>query len=130
MFKLNKLSLLKKVIDGRTPEYLITSLDSLRFEHKYIVSYQNKNIIPLTEAQNRRNEEHILLVSGKELNALNLEITISFSSMKTTLTTPLLFIENTHSFGWNLDQQREDTFISAKKRLFGHKLDSITIFAF
>ena len=52
MLKLNKLGLLKKVIDGRAPEYLITSLDSLRFEHKYIVLYQNKNIIPLTETQN------------------------------------------------------------------------------
>ena len=27
--------LLKKVTDGRAPEYLITTLDSLRFEHKY-----------------------------------------------------------------------------------------------
>ena len=35
LFKLNKHGLLKKVIDGRAPEYLITTLDSLRFEHKY-----------------------------------------------------------------------------------------------
>ena len=38
--------------------------------------------------------------------------------------------ENTHSFVWNGDQQREDTFISAKKRTFAPKSDSITIFAF
>ena len=37
MFKLNKLGLLRKVIEMESwvPEYLITSLDSLRFEHKY-----------------------------------------------------------------------------------------------
>ena len=51
------------------------------------VLYQNKNIIPLTEAQNWSNEENILLFhSVKELNALNLEPTTSFSFMKTTLT--------------------------------------------
>ena len=99
MLKLNKLGLLKKVIDGRAPEYLITSLDSLRFEHKYIVLYQNKNIIPLTEAQNRRNEEHILLVSIKELNALNLEPTVSFSLMKATLTTPFA-VHRKYAFIW------------------------------
>ena len=38
--------------------------------------------------------------------------------------------ENTHSFAWKGDQQREDTFISVKKRTFAHKTDSITIFAF
>ena len=36
MFKINKLSLkLKKVIDGRAPEYLTASFDALRFEHIY-----------------------------------------------------------------------------------------------
>ena len=51
------------------------------------VLYQNKNIVPLTEAQNWSNEENILLFhSVKELNALNLEPTASFSFMKTTLT--------------------------------------------
>ena len=34
--------------------------------------------------------------------------------------------ENTHSFVWNGDQQCEDTFISAKKRTFAPKSDSIT----
>ena len=38
--------------------------------------------------------------------------------------------KNTHSFAWNGDQQREDTFNSAKKRTFAHKSDSTTIFAF
>ena len=33
LFRLNKLGLLKKVIDGWAPEYLIPALDSLRFEH-------------------------------------------------------------------------------------------------
>ena len=33
--KINKLGLLKKVIDGRAPEYLTVSLDTLRFEHNY-----------------------------------------------------------------------------------------------
>ena len=46
LFKLNKIGLLKKVIDGRAPEYLITTLDSLRFEQRAQVTvlYQNKNI--------------------------------------------------------------------------------------
>ena len=35
-----------------------------------------------------------------------------------------------HSFAGNGNQQREDTFISAKKRTFAHKSDSITISAF
>ena len=58
LFKLNKLGLLKKVIDGKAPEYLIATLDSLRFEHKYS---QYKNIIPFTQTQNWSNEENILL---------------------------------------------------------------------
>lgn len=32
LFKLNKFGLSKKVIDGKAPEYLIATLDSLRFE--------------------------------------------------------------------------------------------------
>ena len=37
MFKINKLGLLKKGIDGRAQEYLITNtnLNLLRFDHKY-----------------------------------------------------------------------------------------------
>ena len=48
--------------------------------------YQNKNIIPLTETQNRSNEETLFYSTIKELNALNLETTTSFSLMNTTLT--------------------------------------------
>ena len=54
LFKLHKIGLLKKVIDGRAPEYLITTLDSLRFEHKY--STRTKTLYrlpkPRTEAMN------------------------------------------------------------------------------
>lgn len=57
MFKINKLSLLKKVINGRAPECPITSFS--------------------LQTQNRSNK--------KEFNALNLELTISFTLMKTTL---------------------------------------------
>lgn len=57
MFKINKLGLLKKVINGRAPECLITSF-----------SLQTQN-----------------LSYEKEFNALNLELTISFTLMKTTL---------------------------------------------
>ena len=55
LFKLNKLGLLRKVIDSRAPEYLITTLDSLRFEHKY--STRTKTLYrlpkPRTEAIRR-----------------------------------------------------------------------------
>ena len=35
LFKLNRLGLLNEVIDGKALEYLIATLDSLWFEHKY-----------------------------------------------------------------------------------------------
>ena len=35
MFKIKTLGLLKKVIDGRAPEYLTAILDNFRFEHNY-----------------------------------------------------------------------------------------------
>ena len=50
LFKLNKIGLLKKVIDGRAPEYLITTLDSIRFEHstlpeqKHYTVYRNPEL--------------------------------------------------------------------------------------
>ena len=75
LFKLNKIGLLKKVIDGSAPEYLITTLDLLRFEHKYSTR----------TTQNRSNEENIIIFFN-ELNALNLKPNTSFSLMKTTLT--------------------------------------------
>ena len=85
LFKLNKLGLLKKVIDGRAPEYLITTLDSLRFEHKY--STRTKTLYcclpkPRTEAMRKT----FFYSTIKELNVLNLEPTTPFSLMKTTLT--------------------------------------------
>ena len=51
--------------------------------------YQNKNIIPLTETQNRSSEamrRTFFYSTIKELNALNLEPTTSFSLMETPLT--------------------------------------------
>ena len=50
LFKLNKLRLLKKVIDNSAPEYLITTLDSLRLntstlpEQKHYTAYQNPEL--------------------------------------------------------------------------------------
>ena len=73
LFKLKKLGPLKKVFDGRAPKYLITTLDSIWFEHKYSRTR--------TEAMRRT-----FFYSIKELNAFNLEATTSFSLMKTTLT--------------------------------------------
>ena len=84
LFKLNKLGLLKNVIDGRAPEYLITILDSLRFERKYCTRTKTLYCLPKprTEAMRRT----FFYSTIKELNALNLEPTTSFSLMKTTLT--------------------------------------------
>ena len=57
MFKLCKFGLLQKVIDGRAPDYLIKSLDSLRFEHKYHDGTRTKTLFrlpkPRTEAMRR-----------------------------------------------------------------------------
>ena len=83
MFKLNKLGLLKKVIEGRAPEYLITSLDSLQFEHKY--STRTKTLYCLPKPRTEAIMRTFFYSSIKELNALNLETTTSFSLMKTTL---------------------------------------------
>ena len=84
LFKLNKLGLLKKVIDGRAPEYLITTLDSLRFEHKY--STRTKTLYRLPKPRTEAMRRTFFYSTIKELNALNLEPTTSFSLMKTTLT--------------------------------------------
>ena len=84
IFKLNKLGLLKKVIDGRVPEYLITILDSLRFEHKY--STRTKTLYPLPKPRTEAMRKTFFYSTIKELNALNLEATTSFSLMNTTLT--------------------------------------------
>ena len=55
MFKINKLGLLKKVIDGRAPEYLTASLDTLRFEHNYPTRAKTSYCLPKprTEAMRR-----------------------------------------------------------------------------
>ena len=84
LFKLNKLGLLKKVIDGRTPEYLITTLDSLRFEHKY--STRTKTLCCLLKPRTEAMRRTFFYSTIKELNALNLEPTTSFRLVKTTLT--------------------------------------------
>ena len=84
IFKLNKLGLLKKVIDGRVPEYLITILDSLRFEHKY--STRTKTLYPLPKPRTEAMRKTVFYSTIKELNALNLEPITSFSLMNTTLT--------------------------------------------
>ena len=83
-FKMNKLALLKKVIDGRAPEYLITTLDSLRFEHKY--STRTKTLYCLLKPRTEAMRKTFFYSTIKELNALNLEPTTPFSLMKTTLT--------------------------------------------
>ena len=84
LFKLNKLGLLKNVIDGRAPEYLITTLDSLRFEHKY--STRTKTLYSLPKPRTEAMWRTFFYSTIKELNALNLEPTTSLSLMKTTLT--------------------------------------------
>ena len=84
LFKLNKIGLLKKVIDGRAPEYLITTLDSLRFEHKY--STRTKTLYRLPKPRTEAMRRTFFYSTINELNALNLEPTTSFSLMKTTLT--------------------------------------------
>ena len=84
LFKLNKIGLLKKVIDGRAPEYLITILDSLRFEHKY--STRTKTLYRLPKPRTEAVRRTFFYSTINELNALNLEPTTSFSLMKTTLT--------------------------------------------
>ena len=84
IFKLNKLGLLKKVIDERVPEYLITILDSLRFEQK--CSTRTKTLYPSPKPRTEAMRKTLFYSTIKELNALNLETTTSFSLMNTTLT--------------------------------------------
>ena len=84
IFKLNKLGLLKKIIDERVPEYLITILDLLRFEHKY--STRTKTLYPLPKPRTEAMRKTFFYSAIKELNTLNLEPTTSFSLMNTRLT--------------------------------------------
>lgn len=95
MFKINKLGLLKKVIDGRAPEYVTASLDTLRFEHNYPTRAKTSYHLPKprTEAMTRTFFHSTI----KDLNALNLNPTASFNSMKTTLinsTAPIYTVDN------------------------------------
>ena len=69
LFKLIKIGLLKKVIDGRAPEYLITTLDSLRFDHKY--STRTKTLYRLPKPRTEAMRRTFLYSSINELNALN-----------------------------------------------------------
>ena len=75
---------LKKVRDGTAPEYLIATLDSLRFEHKY--STRTKTICGLPKPSAEAMRRIFFYSTIKELKALNLERTTSFSLMRTTLT--------------------------------------------
>ena len=84
LFKLNKIGLLKKVIDGRAPEYLITTLDLLRFEHKY--STRTKKLYTLPKPRTEAKRRTFFYSTVKDLNALNLEPTTPFSLMKEILT--------------------------------------------
>ena len=69
LFKLIKIGLLKKVIDGRAPEYLITTLDSLRFDHKY--STRTKTLYRLPKPRTEAMRRTFLYSTINELNALN-----------------------------------------------------------
>ena len=82
MFKINKLGFLRKVIDGRTPEYLITGLNSLRFDHKYSTRAKTSYRVPKPRTEVTRKTFY---TSIKDFSALNLDPTSCFSSMKTTL---------------------------------------------
>ena len=61
----------------KSTEYLITRWDSLQFEQKYYTAYRSPE---------PKQWENILLFFHKQLNAVNLEPTTSFSLMKTSLT--------------------------------------------
>ena len=69
---------------GHLPEYLITILDSLRFEHKY--STRTKTLYRLPKPRTEAVRRTFFYSTIKELNALNLELTISFSLIKATPT--------------------------------------------
>ena len=87
MFKINKLGLLKKVVDGRAPEYLTVSFDTpLRFEHNYPIRAKTSHRLP--KPRNEAMRRTFFYSTIKCLNALNLNPPASFNSMKTTLINP------------------------------------------
>ena len=73
MFKIKKLGLLKKVIDGRAPEYLTAIWDNFRFEHNYPTRAKTSYRLPKpgTEAMRRT----FFYSTITDLNALNLNPT-------------------------------------------------------
>ena len=95
LFKINKLVLLKKVIDGRAPEYLTASLDTLRFEHIYPTRAKTSYRLPKPRTEAMRGTFFYSTI--KDVNALNLNPTASFNSMKATLiksTAPVYTVDN------------------------------------
>ena len=96
MLKIKKLGLLKKVIDGRAPEYLPASLDTLRFEHNYPTGAKTSHRLPKprTEAM-RRTFFYSAII--KDFNALNLNPMASFNLIKATMinnTAPIYTVDN------------------------------------
>ena len=96
-FKINKLCLLKKVIDGRAPEYLTASSDTLHFEHNYYPT-RAKTSYHLPKPRTKAMRRTFFYSTIKDLNALNLNPTASFDSMKTTLIinniAPIYMVDN------------------------------------
>ena len=94
MFKIKKLGLLKKVIDGRAPEYLTAILDNFRFEHNYPTRAKTSYRLPKPRPEAMRRTFFYSTI--KDLNALNLNPTASFNSMKSTLinNTALIYTED------------------------------------
>ena len=90
LLKSNELGLLKKVIDGRAPESLTASSDTFVLS---IFIPQELKQKPRTEAMRRT----FFYSTMKDLNALNLNPTASFNSMKSTLikrTAPIYTVDN------------------------------------
>ena len=95
MFKINRLGLLKKVIDGRAPEYLTASLDTLRFEHNYPTRAKTSYRLPKPRTEAMRRTSFYSAI--KDFNALNLNPTASFNSIKATMinnTAPIYTVDN------------------------------------
>ena len=96
IFKINKIGLSKKVIDGRALEYLTASLDTLRFEHNYPTRAKTSYRLPKPRTEARRRTFFYSTI--KDLNALNLNPTASFNSIKTTLIHNIALIYTVDNF--------------------------------
>ena len=77
MLKLNKLGLLKKVVDGRAPDHFGSST-SIPQDQKHYTAFN-------TEAETDAMKRTFFHSTIKRLNALNLAPSASFGTMKTTL---------------------------------------------